>query len=384
MAQGPLNGLKVLEFAGLGPAPFAGMMLSDAGAEVLRVQRPGADPSPRDPTMRGRSSLSLDLKRPEAVALCLELIGQADVLIEGFRPGVMERMGLGPEPAQARNPRLIYGRMTGWGQDGPLAGVAGHDINYIALTGALAAIGPPDRPPPPPLNLVGDYGGGAMFLLFGILAALYERERSGRGQVIDTAVVDGTAALMSVFSWMRADGLWDSRRGRGLLDGSAPFYRTYECKDGRHLSVGPLEPQFYAVLLEKAGLDPAEFARSPDPDDWPELAQRLEAVFAARTRDEWCPLLEGTDACVAPVLTLDEAPAHPHMAARQVFTTEGGVTQPAPAPRFSRTPGGLEERPSGAELARAWGVEDDAFRGEGAALEPAASPPSSMRRAGPL
>jgi alpha-methylacyl-CoA racemase len=368
LAAGPLDGLKVLEFAGLGPAPFTGMMLADAGAEVLRVQRPGGDPSLRDPTHRGRSSLTLDLKRPEAVALCLELVAQADVLIEGFRPGVMERMGLGPEPAQARNPRLIYGRMTGWGQDGPLAGAAGHDINYIALTGALAAMGEPDRPPRPPLNLVGDYGGGAMFLLFGVLAALWERGRSGRGQVVDAAVVDGTAALMSVFSWMRADGLWGGRRGTGLLDGSAPFYRTYRCSDGRFLSVGPLEPQFYALLLEKAGLDSAEFARDTGPG-WPALSQRLEALFATRTRDDWCALLEGTDACVAPVLTLDEAPAHPQMAAREVFTTIDGVTQPAPAPRFSRTPGAIEARRSGAELAEVWGVAEGALRAAGAALE---------------
>jgi alpha-methylacyl-CoA racemase len=338
------------------------MMLSDAGAEVLRVQRPGPEPSPRDPTHRGRSTLQLDLKEADAVALCLELIAQADVLIEGFRPGVMERMGLGPEPAQARNPRLIYGRMTGWGQDGPLAGAAGHDINYIALTGALAAMGPPDQPPPPPLNLVGDYGGGAMFLLFGILAALYERERSGRGQVIDAAVVDGTAALMSVFSWMRADGLWDGRRGRGLLDGAAPFYRTYRCSDGLHLSVGPLEPQFYAVLLERAGLDRAEYARSPDPDSWPELSRRLETVFASRTRDEWCALLEGTDACVAPVLTLDEAPRHPHMSGRGVFTELDSTIQPAPAPRFSRTPSAAAPAElSGEALAQAWGVGEAAI-----------------------
>jgi alpha-methylacyl-CoA racemase len=273
-------------------------------------------------------------------------------------------MGLGPEPALARNPRLIYGRMTGWGQSGPLAERAGHDINYIALTGALAAIGEPDRPPRPPLNLVGDYGGGALYLAFGVMAALHSAGRTGRGQVVDAAVCDGTASTMALFSWFRADGLWDGRRGANLLDGSAPFYRTYRCGDGRFLSVGAIEQRFYDVLLERLGLDPAEFDRSGGPPTWGALHARLEAVFATRPRDEWCALMEGVDACVAPVLDFDEAPHHPHMQARGSFETVAGVLQPAPAPRFQGTPGAIQGPPpaagvGGEAVAQAWGVSGE-------------------------
>ena len=356
MAQGPLDGLKVLEFAGIGPAPFCAMLLSDLGADVVRVDRPRAGAAPHDVTARGRTSVALDLKDEAARIFCLEAVGRADVLIEGFRPGVMERLGLGPDPALALNPGLIYGRMTGWGQDGPLAQAAGHDINYIALTGALDAIGEKDRPPVPPLNLVGDYGGGALYLALGILAALHERHRSGRGQVVDAAVVDGTASLMSVFNWLSTDGLTSMTRGENLLGGAMPFYRTYECADGRYVAVGPLEPHFYARLRGALGLAPETTAPLET------QAEALEATFRTRTRDEWTALLEGTDACFAPVLSLGEAPDHPHMKARGVYAEAFGVVQPAPAPRLSRTPGAIQGPPPGAgdgglERLRAWGVE---------------------------
>jgi len=354
---GPLVGLRVLEMAGIGPGPFCAMLLSDMGAEVVRVERPGAPPPPfKDVVGRGRRSVSLDLKQPAAIETCLQLMEKADALIEGFRPGVMERLGLGPEAAFGRNPRLVYGRMTGWGQDGPLAERAGHDITYIALSGALAALGPPDRPPPPPLNLVGDYGGGALYLAFGIIAALYERERSGRGQVVDAAVLDGAASMMSVFAGMAASG-WPIGQGRNLLAGAAPFYRCYTCADGKAVAVGALEPQFYALLVREAGLDPAQFLPQPMPPDWSVASERLEAVFRTLPRDEWVRRLEGLDACVAPVLDLSEAPDHPHNRARATFTEVEGVTVPSPAPRFSRTPGA----PQAARVAadgpgEVWGV----------------------------
>jgi alpha-methylacyl-CoA racemase len=336
---GPLKGLRILEFAGIGPGPFCGMLLADLGAEVVRLDRKEGPPGTRqDFVGRGRRSVVLDLKSPAAVAAALRLIEGADALIEGFRPGVMERLGLGPEPCLARNPRLVYGRMTGWGQEGPLAQAAGHDINYIALTGALWSIGRPGENPVPPLNLVGDYGGGGLLLAFGILAALLEAKGSGRGQVVDAAMVDGAAMLMAPIYAMLARGRWRNERGANMLDGAAPWYDTYECADGRYLSVGPIEPQFFALMVGKLGLDPGRFAGRMEPANWPALRQELAAIFRARTRDDWSALFEGTDACIAPVLDLAEAPAHPHNAARGTFQTREGAIQPAPAPRFSRTP----------------------------------------------
>jgi alpha-methylacyl-CoA racemase len=363
MGQGPLSGVRVVEFTGLGPAPFAAMLLSDLGAEVLRIDRagtPGA--SPREVPARGRASLALDLKDPAAVELCLKVLEKADVLIEGFRPGVMERLGLGPEAVHARNPRLVYGRMTGWGQEGPLAHAAGHDINYIALTGALYAIGPKEGRPVPPLNLVGDYGGGALYLCFGIAAALFEAQRSGKGQVVDAAIVDGTASLMAAWSWIQADGIGRAERGGNFLDGSAPFYRCYRCADGGWISVGAFEPQFYALMLKLLDLTDGEgLPPQWDKARWDEGGEALERLFLTRTRDEWCSLLEGTDVCFAPVLSLDEAPSHPHMAARGVFVDRDGLAQPAPAPRFSRTPGAIQGPPpkageGGEAILKAWGV----------------------------
>lgn len=339
--KGPLNGLRVVEFAGIGPAPFCATLLSDLGAEVLRIDRPGGGAAAHDVTARGRAgSLALDLKSETDRRTAMQAVVAADVLIEGFRPGVMERLGLGPDEALAANPRLIYGRMTGWGQTGPLAHAAGHDINYIALTGALDAIGPKDGDPVPPLNLVGDYGGGALYLAMGILAALHERQTSGQGQVIDAAVVDGTVSLMGVFSWLTHDGLTSMKRGEGLLNGAMPFYRTYACADGRHVAVGPLEPAFYQELRTRLGLPP-----QPEGDLEAQAAE-LAAVFATRSHDHWTALLEGTDACFAPVLSLDEAPDHPHIKAREAFVTAFGVVQPAPAPRFSRTPGAIQGPPA--------------------------------------
>lgn len=341
--SGPLAGLKVVELAAIGPVPFAGMMLSDMGARVTRVDRipaPGGGPSFYSTfDHRGRESIALDLKKPAAVETTLRLIEQADVLLEGFRPGVTEKLGLGPDVCLARNPALVYSRMTGWGQTGPLSRAAGHDLNYIALTGALHAMGSPDRPPTPPLNLVGDYGGGAMMLLVGVLAALVERQRSGKGQVIDAAMTDGAAMLMSIFYAMRAQGSWSDPRASNQLDGGAHYYSVYECADGQFVSIGSLEPQFYRLLLQKCGLedDPA-FRAQLDARQWPQLRERLAAVFRQRTRDEWCALMEGTDVCFAPVLSMSEAPQHPHNRARGTFIEVDGKMQVAPSPRFSRTP----------------------------------------------
>lgn len=360
-ATGPLAGVRVLEFAGIGPGPFAGMMLSDMGADVLRIERKGAaDPAPQRFDARGRRTLALDLKQPEAVELCLELCESADVVFEGARPGVMERLGLGPDVMLARNTRLVYARMTGWGQDGPLAAAAGHDINYLALTGALHAIGLEDKPVPP-LNLVGDYGGGSMFLVTGILAALLHARAHGKGQVVDAGMTDGASYLMSLFYGKFADGSWQDRRRANLLDGAAPFYDTYRCADGRWIAIGSIEPQFYALLLEKTGA--ADLAQKPqlDTDAWPEMKERLEAIFATRTRDEWCELMEGTDVCFAPVLSLAEAPQHPHNVARKTFVEVAGVVQPAPAPRFSATPSAIRWAPrpindGAAEALADWGL----------------------------
>jgi len=348
LKQGPLASLRVVEIAGIGPGPFAGMMLADAGADVVRVDRADvrsgvAGTGPLDVVGRGRRSVAVDLKRPEAVEVVLRLAERSHVLFEGFRPGVAERLGIGPKACLARNPALVYGRMTGWGQDGPLAHAAGHDIAYIALAGALHLVGRPEEPPPPPVNVVGDYGGGGMLLAFGIVCAVLEARRTGRGQVVDAAIVDGTAVLTSLFHGLRAGGRWSDARGAHLLDGGAPFYGSYECADGRYVAVGALEPKFSKELLDRLGVaaDDELRGRLYDTAAWPELRARLAALFRTRTRDEWCALLEGTDACFAPVLSLGEAPSHPHNAARGTFAEVAGVVQPAPAPRFSATPGAI-------------------------------------------
>jgi alpha-methylacyl-CoA racemase len=349
---GPLDGVKVIEIAGIGPGPFAAMMLADMGADVLRVDRAqnvhGGDPAhpPFDVLNRGRRSIGVDLKRPEGVETVLRLVERADALVEGFRPGVMERLGLGPEPCLARNPRLVYGRMTGWGQEGPLAQAAGHDINYISLAGALHPIGRRGEAPVPPLNLVGDFGGGGMMLAYGVVCALVERQRSNRGQVVDAAMVDGAAALMAIFFGMRHAGFWTDARGENLLDTGAHFYDVFETSDGKYVSIGSIEPQFYAELLRLTGLDPATLPRQMDRAKWPDLKQRLADIFRTKTRDEWCRIMEGTDVCFAPVLSMAEAPEHPHNRHRGTFTTVAGAVQPSPAPRFSRTPGGIARPPA--------------------------------------
>jgi len=367
---GPLSGIRVLEAGGIGPAPFCGMVLADLGAEVIQVTRQGAAPtataSAFDVTGRGRLRLPLDLRSEAGTRAALELADAADILIEGFRPGVMERLGLGPDTCLQRNPRLIYGRMTGWGQTGRLASTAGHDINYIALSGVLHAIGKPGEPPVPPLNLVGDYGGGAMLLAVGLLAALQERNVSGRGQVIDAAMSEGSALLASLFYGMRASGRWSGGRGENHLDGGAHFYNSYRCADGKYLSVAANEPQFYAELLQLCGLaGDAEFQQQWDRARWPALKDRLAAVFATDSRDAWCARAEGRDVCIAPVLDWGEAPAHPHHAERGAFVEVGGVTQPAPAPRFSRTPPAHPKAAVDADAAalQAWGMRAKTIAG---------------------
>lgn len=345
MRQGPLTGLKVVEFAGIGPGPFCGMLLSDLGADVVRIDRKGGrGGAPSDVTSRGRRSVALDLKSPASIEACLKLMEKADAVFEGFRPGVMERLGLGPEVALKRNPKLVYGRMTGWGQTGPYANAAGHDMNYIAITGALHAIGTADKPVPP-LNLVGDFGGGALYLAFGLLAGVIQARESGRGQVIDCAMSDGAASLMAMFYGFKASGMWTEARRQNLLDGGAHFYDTYRCADGKWISIGSIEPQFYALLLEKTGIADAEFARQMDRGAWPQLREKLAAVIAGKTQAEWCEIMGGSDVCFAPVLDLDEAPKHPHNAARRTFVEVAGVVQPAPAPRFSETPGAIQGPP---------------------------------------
>ncbi|MGH3670128.1 MAG: CaiB/BaiF CoA transferase family protein [Pseudonocardiaceae bacterium] len=340
---GPLSGLRVIELAGLGPAPHAAMVLADLGADVVRIERPvnaaGLQlvPGAGDQMLRGRRSVLLDLKDPSAKETLLRLIERADVLIEGLRPGVTERLGIGPDDCRARNPRLVYARMTGWGQEGPLAGCAGHDINYIAISGVLHAVGSAGGKPVPPLNLVGDFGGGSMFLVTGILAALWERERSGTGQVIDAAMVDGVSVLAQMFWSLRASGHWTDQRGSNLLDSGVPFYDTYECSDGRYVAVGALEPPFYAALLEGLGLATQDLPGQLDPAGWPVLRQRFAEAFSRCSRDEWVAVFDGTDACVAPVLSFSEVPTHPHIAARGTITILDGVPQAAVAPRFSRT-----------------------------------------------
>ena len=342
---GPLTGHRIIEIAGIGPGPFAAMLLADLGAEVIRVERAGAvrGPAPAGPagdlSLRGRRNIAIDLKHPDGVATLLDLVASADGIIEGFRPGVMERLGIGPDECLARNPRLVFGRMTGWGQTGPYAQAAGHDINYISLAGALAHYGRAGEAPVPPLNMVGDFGGGGMFLALGVVAALLEAKSSGKGQVVDTAMVDGTAVLMTMFWSMKASGFFDENaRGTNLLDTGAHFYDVYECADGRYISIGSIEPQFYSELMRLTGLDGDEqFARQMDASQWPEMKVRIAELFKTKTCDEWCGLMEMTDVCFAPVLTMSEAARHPHNVERETFIELGGVVQPAPAPRFSRT-----------------------------------------------
>jgi alpha-methylacyl-CoA racemase len=345
MAKGPLDGVKIVEFAGIGPGPFCGMLLSDLGADVVRIDRKGAGRGSKfDLGGRGRRSVALDLKSPDAVEACLKLFEGADALIEGFRPGVMERLGLGPDIALKRNPKLVYGRMTGWGQFGPYAKAAGHDMNYIAISGALHAIGTAEKPIPP-LNLVGDFGGGALYLAFGLLAGVISARATGTGQVVDVAMSDGAASLMAMFYGMKASGVWKDERHANMLDGGAHFYDTYETKDGKWVSVGSIEPQFYALLLEKTGVDRAEFEAQHDRDGWDKLRSKLAAVFITKTRDEWDAIMGGSDVCFGPVLSLTEAPKHPHNVARETFVEIDGVIQPAPAPRFSATPGAIQGPP---------------------------------------
>lgn len=342
--SGPLAGIKIIELAGIGPGPFCAMMLADMGAEVIRVDRAqnvmGGDPDapPADVMNRGRRSIGVDLKNPDGVETVLSLLESADALIEGFRPGVMERLGLGPDVVLARNPKLVYGRMTGWGQDGPYAPTAGHDINYIALAGALEPIGRRGEAPVPPLNLVGDFGGGGMLLAFGIVCGILNARTTGEGQVIDAAMVDGAAVLTTMFHAFRAMGMWNDERGTNMLDTGAHFYDVYETADGKYVSIGSIEPQFYAELLRLTGLEGEELPWQHDRNEWPALKERLAAIFKTKTRDEWCELMEGTDVCFAPVLSLAEAPQHPHNVHRETFIEVAGVVQPAPAPRFSRTP----------------------------------------------
>jgi alpha-methylacyl-CoA racemase len=383
---GPLEGVRVLELAGLGPAPFCGMMLGDMGAEVIRIERPGTlwhEPS-RDPLLRNRRSLKLNLKHAEGLATALRLVAACDVLIEGYRPGVMERLGIGPAECLQRNPRLVYGRITGWGQTGPLASAAGHDINYVALTGALHLIGPPGGKPVPPVNLVGDFGGGAMLLLSGVLAALLESKLSGKGQVVDAAIVDGTVALLGMMFSFRANSFFRDATGENVLAGGAPFYDTYETRDGRYVSIAALEPQFYALLQEKLGIDDPELKELgiATVDDaaararWPALRAALARIFKARSQEEWCRLLEGTDVCFAPVLTLEEAARHPHNIERRNFLTINGVLQNAPVPRFSRT---TLDQP---ECGREPGQDTDSVLAEVLSLTPPEI--EGLRRAGAL
>lgn len=363
--RGPLHGIRVVELAGIGPGPFCGMVLADHGAEVIRLERPGQGLGPiPDLGRRGRRSVVLDLKQPEAVEAALRLVETADAVIEGFRPGVAERLGLGPEACLDRNPRLVYGRITGWGQDGPLASTAGHDLDYIALSGVLGAIGRRGAAPVPPLNLVGDYGGGGLLAAFGVVAALLEAQATGEGQVVDVAMVDGSALLAQPIYELLGQGWWEDQRGVNLLDGGSPFYDTYETADGRYLAVGPLEPQFFAELIELLGLEAESVPSQLDPAGWPGLRQMLAERFRTRTRDEWMEVFQGSDACVAPVLSLREAPTHPHNRARGTFVEVDGVTQPGPAPRFGRH-GRVEPAPSptagadGREILAELGYEPD-------------------------
>ncbi len=362
--MGPLQGIRLLEIAGIGPGPYCAMVLADMGAEVIRIVRPGPSAFGERPShdllSRGRRSICVDLKRPEGVDTILRLCDRADGLFEGFRPGVMERLGLGPDACLARNPRLVYGRMTGFGQEGPLAHAAGHDINYIALSGVLAHIGRAGQPPTPPINLIGDFGGGGLLLAFGMVCALLERVRSGAGQVVDAAMVDGAAALMTIFHGAQQSGFWKDGAGTNMLDSGAPYYDAYETADGKYVAIGAIEPQFYAELLAKLGLAGEDLPAQNDPAGWPVLRERFSALFRTRTRDAWCEILEGSDSCFAPVLTMAEARVHPHAHARSAFIDVGGVAQPRPAPRFSRTDSGVSRPPVAGgvntdEVLREWG-----------------------------
>ena len=346
--MGPLKGLKIIEMAGIGPGPFCGMVLADLGAEIIRVDRASAigTGSKQDAANRGKRSIAIDLKSEEGVEVVLKLVETADAIFEGFRPGVMERLGLGPDVCSQRNERIVFGRMTGWGQEGPLANAAGHDINYISLTGALAAIGRPGSPPVPPLNLIGDFGGGGMLLALGLVAALLESKESKKGQVVDAAMTDGSALLMTMIYTMQSSGVWKTSMGSNLLDGGSHFYDTYECKDGKFISIGSIEPQFYALLCQIADLDEEVFGKQMSRDSWPEQKEVITKIFLNKTRDEWCDLMEGTDVCFAPVLDMSEAPKHPHNIERKTFIDLEGVTQPAPAPRFSRTEPEVVSSPS--------------------------------------
>lgn len=380
MSNGPLSGFRILELAGIGPGPFCGMMLADMGAEVIHIDRPGGNPAGsigHDVLFRNRRSVSVNLKSPKGAETVLRLCEKADALFEGFRPGVAERLGVGPEPCMARNGRLVYGRMTGWGQTGPLARAAGHDINYISLSGALHGIGRRGDKPVPPLNLVGDFGGGGMMLAFGLVCGLLEAQRSGEGQIIDSSMVEGSAALMAMFYALQARGMHTEARGTHMLDSGAHFYDTYETADGKYISIGSIEPQFYRLLVDRAELDPKTFAPHLDPSRWQELAAILVDVFKQKTRDEWCEIMEGTDVCFAPVLGLGEAPQHAHNVARKSFVEVGGMVQPFPTPRFSRTQASTPApRPKPGADTRAvlvdYGFEPseiDALVGEGAIAE---------------
>ncbi len=383
LPAGPLAGLRVLEFEAIGPGPFAAMMLADMGADVLLIDRPtgsglGLGHERRhDVMLRGRRSVTLDLKSANGVAAALRLAARADAIVEGFRPGVMERLGLGPEVLLERNPKLVYGRMTGWGQDGPLAARAGHDINYIALSGALHAIGRAGEAPAPPLNLVGDFGGGGMLLAFGIACGVIEARGSGHGQVVDAAMIDGASLLATMFSGMLAAGHWREERGANVLDSGAPWYDSYETRDGRFVAIGAIEPKFYAELLLRLGLDPGALPAQHDRTGWPALRERFIAIFASRSRDEWCAAFEGSDACFAPVLTFTESRRHPHVEARAGSIDLGGIAQPAPAPRFGRTPGAARRPPpergaGGAAALHDWGFDAsaiEALRGLGVGFE---------------
>ena len=346
--MGPLKGLKIIEMAGIGPGPFCGMVLADLGAEIIRVDRASAigTGSKQEPSNRGKKSIAVDLKAKEGVEVVLKLVETADAIFEGFRPGVMERLGIGPEVCLARNDRIVFGRMTGWGQEGPLANAAGHDINYISLSGALAAIGRPGSPPVPPLNLIGDFGGGGMLLALGLVAALLESKESKKGQVVDAAMTDGSALLMTMIYSMQSSGMWKTTMGSNLLDGGSHFYDTYECKDGKFISIGSIEPQFYALLCQIAELDEKVFSKQMSRDLWPEQKEEIKKIFVKKTRDEWCELMEGTDVCFAPVLDMSAAPEHPHNKERKTFIDLEGVIQPAPAPRFSRTEPEVVSSPS--------------------------------------
>jgi alpha-methylacyl-CoA racemase len=378
--MGVLSGYRVIELAGIGPAPMCAMLLSDMGADVVRIDRLadaglGVQVQTKYSLLnRGRRSVALDLKRPEATDTVLRMVEKADALIEGFRPGVMERLGLGPDVCLSRNSKLVYGRMTGWGQEGPLAQAAGHDINYIALAGALHSIGRRGEAPVPPLNLVGDFGGGALYLALGVVAGILEAQKSGKGQVVDVAMVDGVASLMTAIYGMHGAGIWGNERGTNVLDTGAHYYDVYETRDGKHISVGSIEAKFYEELLERSGLKNEELPRQNDRPSWPRMKERLKTLFLTKTRDEWCKIMEGTDICFAPVLSMDEAPQYPHNQLRGTFVVQDGVTQPAPAPRFSRTPSAIQCPPAvpgehTEEALRDWGfssTELEKLRNSGA------------------